>query len=76
MNKSGFMQVVRKNMPDPYAGLSKEEITIRKNFLIEEAHEKVYESLKSIKRRAKALRASKLAEEYRKLKFKRAKELR
>jgi hypothetical protein len=75
MNKSGIMQIIKKNMPDPYAGLSKEEILAQKKRLILEAHEKMYEYAKSRKREAKRLKAIKLAAEHRKLKLKRLADL-
>ena len=75
MNKSGIMQVIRKNMPDPYAGLSEEEILERKNFLIQDAREKMYEYAKSRKREAKRLKAVQLAIEHKKLRLKRLESL-
>jgi len=63
-NKSGLMQVIKKNMPDEFAGLSKEEIIAKKKKLREIAVENFYEDQKAWKRKLKHKKMLKLKAQY------------
>jgi hypothetical protein len=76
MNKSGIMQVIRKNMPDIYAGLSEEEIIAKKKEMREAAIEKAYEERKSWNRELKRRKMLKIKAQYKSARLKRLAQLR